>query len=792
MSKQFQAWRKATMEMDDTVSLSKTQKFHNRGTIHSPSLSSTSADSTGRRPQKCFSSMGKYGTFQFYHFLSIFILTISFSCKANEDREVYIVYMGAIKDKFYSPTTHHLSILQSVVEGSSVANSLIRSYKRSFNGFAAKLTEKERLKLASSKEVVSIFSSKIYQTQTTRSWDFLGLRETVSRNPTIESDTIIGVIDTGIWPESESFSDEGFGPPPKKWKGGCAGGQNFTCNNKIIGARYYQSITSDVSARDTEGHGSHTASTAAGNNVKDSSFYGLAKGTARGGVPSSRISVYKVCNPLKCYSAAILAAFDDAIADGVDIITISINPYSLETFEDDSIAIGAFHAMEKGILTLNCAGNSGPSLGTMLSSAPWLMTVAASSIDRRIIDKVIVGNGTSNIFGNSINSFNLNNTMLPLVHGKNASSQCSVSMAGSCDEGCLDSGLVKGKVVLCDSLFGIKEAYKAGATGCIANNDRASGVSFVVPFPASALSQADYALVLSYLNSTKDPQATILRSEAIKDSLAPVVASFSSRGPNLITPDILKPDIIAPGLNILAAYSPINSPSISPADKRHVNYNFLSGTSMACPHVAGAAAYVKTFHPDWSPSVIKSSLMTTALLMNNTGNSNGEFAYGSGHVNPIQALNPGLVYDSSVGDYIKFLCSIGYDEEKVRLISGDNSSCLQDSGKASPKDLNYPSMISEVPTGKPFSIKFHRRVKNVGQANSTYKAKIVSRSLISIKVVPEALSFKSLNEEKSFNVIVNGGSLSNNSMVSASLVWSDGSHNVRSPIVLHNLKGPGV
>ena len=185
-----------------------------------------------------------------------------------------------------------------------------------------------------------------------------------------------------------------------------------------------------------------------------------------------------------------------------------------------------------------------------------------------------------------------------------------------------------------------------------------------------------------------------------------------------------------------------------------------------------------------------SLLFVVALLMNNTRNSNGEFDYGSGHLNPIQAINPGLVYEASSGDYIQFLCSIGFDEKKVRLISGDNSSCPKGLDKRSPKDLNYPSMISEVPEGKSFSIEFHRKVKNVGQANSTYKAKIFSSSLISIKVVPEVLSFKSLNEEKSFDVIVKGGGLSNNSMVSLSLVWFDGTHNVRSPIVLHNLKGP--
>ncbi|PON85143.1 Peptidase S8, subtilisin-related [Trema orientale] len=163
---------------------------------------------------------------------------------------------------------------------------------------------------------------------------------------------------------------------------------------------------------------------------------------------------------------------------------------------------------------------------------------------------------------------------------------------------------------------------------------------------------------------------------------------------------------------------------------------------MACPHVAGATAYVKTFHPNWSPSSIKSSLMTTALLMKNTRNSNREFDYGSGHVNPVHAINPGLVYESLGEDYLKYLCSIGYDETRIRLITEYNSSCPKGSDKGSAKDLNYPSMAAEVPQGELFSIKFHRRVKNVGHANSTYKAKIFSSSQADIKIVPEMLSLK--------------------------------------------------
>ncbi|PQQ00407.1 subtilisin-like protease SBT4.3 [Prunus yedoensis var. nudiflora] len=212
----------------------------------------------------------------------------------HEDRKPYIVYLGSLPhDELYSPLSHHLGILERVVEGSSAANTWIRSYRRSFNGFAAKLSDRESEKLANMEDVVSVFPSRTYQLQTTRSWDFMGFGETITQNATAESDVIIGVIDTGVWPESDSFKDEGFGPAPMKWKGACNGGKNFTCNNKLIGARFFTS--EEESARDEIGHGSHTASTAAGNAVKDVSIYGLVPGTARGGVPSARIAVYKIC-----------------------------------------------------------------------------------------------------------------------------------------------------------------------------------------------------------------------------------------------------------------------------------------------------------------------------------------------------------------------------------------------------------------------------------------------------------------------------------------------------------------
>ncbi|RHN73670.1 putative cucumisin [Medicago truncatula] len=246
----------------------------------------------------------------------------------------------------------------------------------------------------------------------------------------------------------------------------------------------------------------------------------------------------------------------------------------------------------------------------------------------------------------------------------------------------------------------------------------------------------------------------------------------------------MKPDISAPGVEILAAYSPLVSPSMDPSDKRKVNYNILSRTSMSCPDAAGVAGYVKSFHPDWSPAAIKSAIMTTATPVKRTyDDMAGEFAYGSGNINPKQAIHPVLVYDITKQDYVQMLCNYGYSAEKIKQISGDNSSCHGTSERLLVKDINYPTIV--VPILKHFHAKVRRTVTNVGFPNSTYKATLIHRNPeIKISGEPEVLSFKSLNEEQSFAVSVVAGEKSNQTLFSSSLVWSDGTHNVKSPIIV--------
>ncbi|KAL2902526.1 Cucumisin [Bienertia sinuspersici] len=630
--------------------------------------------------------------------------------------------------------------------------------------------------------VVSVFHNDKNYPHTTRSWDFMGFPLNVERS-NMESDLIVGVIDFGIWPESESFQDDsGFGPPPTKWKGRCQSSSNFTCNNKIIGAQYFRidgNVTEDgiASLRDTTGHGTHTASIAAGGVVKAASFLGFGQGTARGGVPSARIAVYKPCwGDDGCLFSDVLAAFDAAISDGVDIISISLGNTLIRPYFMDSIAIGA-------------VGNHGPSLGTVRNHAPWLLSVGASTIDRKFTTKVRLGNGM--VFeGTSINTFDLQNKTFPLIYGGDAPDTISSNSSRSrfCIADTLNRTLVKDKIVVCDALVNGTEAFVAGAAGTIMHYVHPHDIPYSFPLPASYIHADDAARVISYTRNftSTTPFGTILKSVELMDKSTPYVASFSTRGPHPLSPRILKPDLVAPGVSIVAAWSPIAPVTGIEGDERSVSFNMAHGTSMACPHATAIAAYVKSFHPTWSAAAIKSALMTTASPMSNAMNEEAELAYGSGHINPSNVTNPGLVYDANEGDYVKFLCNEGLSDSRIRSITGDNSSCPENN--TTNWDLNYPSISLAASLGA-FDNTFMRTVTNVGSSNSTYKATVTTPQegqSLAIKVQPSTLTFESVGQKLSFSVRVSGN-IGMRALMSASLVWDDGQHQVRSPIVVFNL-----
>ncbi|RZC86700.1 hypothetical protein C5167_030052 [Papaver somniferum] len=690
-------------------------------------------------------------------------------------------------------------------------------------GFAARLTPSQASHLRLQPGFLAILPQEIHQLHTTRTPSFLGLNDNSGLWPNSEyaDDVIIGVLDTGIWPESQSFNDTSIkNPVPKRWKGICESGPDFpstSCNKKIIGARvYYKGIEEKLrrrlnqtkdskSPRDTNGHGTHTASTAAGSVVKNAGLFEYGVGEAKGMATKARIASYKICwNEGGCAGADILAAIDQAVEDGVDVISLSVGPRMPRPYDQHPTAIGAFGAMMKGVLVIASAGNSGLSgLATVANSAPWIFTIGASTIDREFPCNVILGDGR---VVNGVSLYSGKPLEKPNVDLVYASSIGSIF----CKEGELNSTAAAGKIVLCDGGGGIGRADKgnavkiAGGVGVIianplANGEELSGDAHLIP--GTTVTFRGGVEILRYIVTQKNPTASFDFKGTIIGSSpsAPKIAASSSRGPNFITPEILKPDVIAPGVNILAAWTGAAGPTDLEVDKRRVEFNIISGTSMSCPHVSGLAAMLRKAYPNWSPAAIKSALMTTAYNLDNagkiftdlsTGRDSTPFQHGAGHVDPNKALNPGLVYDIQPSDYEAFLCSIGYNQTQISLFIHDKVvDCKSHASVTGPGDLNYPSF--SVVFKPPNSVVKHKRVvTNVGKTgDATYRVKIKSPLSAEISVSPNTLTFttsnKSLSYEITFTSLTNPEKNSNSTKTEfGSIEWTDSVHVVRSPIAL--------
>ncbi|PON31857.1 Peptidase S8, subtilisin-related [Parasponia andersonii] len=383
------------------------------------------------------------------------------------------------------------------------------------------------------------------------------------------------------------------------------------------------------SPRDDDSHGTHTSSTAAGSAVWGANFLCYAYRTARGIAYTARVATYKILWKGGSFSSDILAAIDKAIDDGVHILSLSLGPPSGSSpdYFEDTITIPAFAATERGILVSATAGNAGPCEASVSNVAPWFITVGAGIIDRDFPAYVTLGNGKR---FKGVSGFYickpLTDKLVPVVYGSSKNATYGVFCL-------LDQG----------------EKIKA------------------------------------YLRSVANPTATIIqKGMKLGVQPSPKVAAFSSRGPNGVTPQLLKPDVIAPGVNILAAWTGALAPTELAEDKRRVNFNIISGTSMACPHVSGLAALIKSVHPKWSPAAIRSALMTTAYSTYKNGETIQDavtaspatpFDFGAGHVYPVAALHPGLIYDASVEDCIWFLSASNYTKKQIKTVTKRNFDC---------------------------------------------------------------------------------------------------------------------
>ncbi|XP_059629034.1 subtilisin-like protease SBT5.4 [Cornus florida] len=766
-------------------------------------------------------------------FLVISILLCVSPTPAFAAKKSYIVYMGTPSHKgrkmsekaLGQVSDSHCKFLASFLGSTKKAkDSIFYSYQGYINGFAAVLDEEQAAKISKDPNVVSVFKNELLQLHTTKSWNFLSLENnngaadlnSLWTKAKHGEDIIIGNLDSGVIPELESFSDKGYGPIPKKWNGICQNGTKigFACNKKLIGARYFykgflmnrelKDHSNFSSPRDDGGHGTHTLSTAGGNIVPGANILGAANGIAKGGAPRARVAAYKVCWPPVdgkggCSEADILKAFDQAIRDGVDVLSVSLGSVRPTDYVDDATSIGAFHAAKHGILVVASAGNEGPGDSTLSNPAPWILTVAASTMDREIVANVELGNG-ARFKGAGVFKPMRQEKPIPILTGAQAkAAKANEKEALFCKEGALDPQKAKGKIVVClrggevDRADKSVNAARAGAVGMILCNDKADGDAIVADphtIPASHLNYTAGQALFAYINSTQNPQATIKDTTTqLNTKPAPVMAAFSSKGPNIFTPEILKPDITAPGVSVLAAFGL----PISGFDKQTVfPFNLLSGTSMSCPHVSGIAALLKAIHPDWSPAAIKSAIMTTASTIDNTGspilNSSNikatPFSYGAGHVQPNLAADPGLVYDMTPSDYKKFLCASGYETHKVQLFAKKHV-CPNFTDPLTILNLNYPSITVPELSG---SATVRRTLKNVGPPGN-YKARVVSPQGFSVIVKPDVFKFTKGGEQKTFSVTLkedqkNKKASDDEDYSFGELIWSDGVHNVRSPIVV--------
>ena len=691
------------------------------------------------------------------------------------------------------------------------------SYTYSFNGFAAQLSPEQAAKMASVEGVLAVTPNELQSLDTSSTPAFLGLTDPgglwdqlggIGRGG---EDIIIGIVDSGVWPESLSYSDRtglnGNGTQDGKldyqqipgWNGKCTPGEEFNasmCNQKLIGARYYNEgwggndgIDATLpfefnSPRDYNGHGTHTSSTAGGNYNVPTTGAASVFGPISGIAPRARIAMYKACWSVpgtagSCQGVDLLAAIDQAIADGVDVINYSIS--GTRTNFRDPVEIAFLFAADAGVFVAASAGNSGSTLpsgqSTVAHPSPWITTVAAGTHNRNGAGSVTLGNGVT-YNGASVAT----PVTAPLIDSTAAGlpgadpTQLALCFGAADGAVVLDPALVAGKIVVCDRGVTARvnkslAVQQAGGVGMILVNPSANSLNADFHFvPTVHLQNTDRVAVKAYA-ATAGATATINQATIVFNAPAPFTASFSSRGPLLAGGgDLLKPDVIAPGQDILAAVAPPNNAGR--------DFDLYSGTSMSSPHVAGLAALLKDLHPDWSPMAIKSALMTSAYDVLDGPNTNPLviFRQGAGHVRPNSAADPGLVYDSNINDWYAFICATQPQGLEATLCAP-----LWAAGYSkNASDFNTASIaigdLAGVETIK-------RTVTNVSGKKLTVNAALTGLDGINAVVSPASLTLNP-GESKSFTVAFTTNTAALNAYVGGQLTWTGGGYSVRSPIVI--------
>ncbi|MGI9330363.1 MAG: S8 family serine peptidase [Gammaproteobacteria bacterium] len=747
-------------------------------------------------------------------------------------------------------TTKHDSALRSV----GAYQTKLYSYRYAFNGFAARMTPLQAEKLRGQRGVAKVWEDRIRYLNTNDSSRFLGLLNgqdglRIGEGLTGE-DVVIAVIDSGITPEHPSFKDSRSAKKPKicrssfgentlvgiwlctkyrrkedrlvydapvGWTGACEAGDEdidrFTtrdCNNKLIGARFYidgflernfLDINEFISPRDADGHGTHIASTAAGNEVR-AKIAGQKIDEIIGIAPRARIAVYKACwlepgqTRGSCSTADLQRAIEDAVADGVDIINYSVGSSDISISDPDDLALLA--ASDAGILSVVAAGNDGPTPESILSpaAAPWVLSVGNASRTGTRFERALQVDSPSDLAGDYViregvftrtleSTGTIEGELVLVDDGVVSVSDDEVGTTFDACQTIENRNEVEGKIALvqrgsCDFEVKFENAENAGATAVVVFNNTGGLLNMLVSpntigIPAVLISQSDGQLLLDELNRDEVIELQLLPDLVIENNaVGNRVADSSARGPNAAALDILKPDLVAPGVDILAGQTPDVANGF-----RGELYQYLTGTSMSVPHMAGLAALLKEARPDWSPAALRSALMTTArqnVLLNDGETPAGPFDMGAGYVDPNLALNPGLIYEAGKDDYSAFNCGAGIP----RSTQAECDALVSAGYSLDPSNLNLPSIaIAELALSKAVT----RRVTNTGDAPATFDVAVESPEGIDISVSPTSLTLAP-GESAPYTASFSNVSSALNQWVSGALTWSDGTRQVRSPVVV--------
>ncbi|MBI4527698.1 MAG: S8 family serine peptidase [Deltaproteobacteria bacterium] len=708
----------------------------------------------------------------------------------------------------YLKTKHNNALSSAGVPASKVTY----DYYYAVSGFAARLSEAEAAALRAQAGVRMVVPDQLRKLHTDASPKFLGLTDPAgpwSKGFTGEG-VVVGVIDTGIWPEHPSFADDGsYGPPPASFTGtGCDFGNTafnpdddpFTCNNKLLAAKKYNEAFKDFltangsaftpgtydSARDEEGHGSHTSSTAAGNAGVSAEILGMSLGKVSGIAPRARISMYKACwtSPIEdgCFASDLVAAIDQAVADGVDVINYSIGGAASLTGPDD---LAFLFAADAGVFVAASAGNSGPGPNTIggPASVPWLTAVGANTHNRTFQGAVMLGDGQK-FFGASI------------TPGVGPAPLVDAEFHGG--EFCIPGTLttVTGKIVLCRRgvvarVDKSRAVAEAGGIGMIlyntsATEDLLTDNHFV---PTVHVNDTAGAAIKTYISTAGASATAIIEGGKSIPSPGSVMAAFSSRGPNPVAPDIIKPDVTAPGVQILAGNTP--TPLFSAPGQL---FQAIAGTSMSSPHVAGTFALIKQAHPGWSPAMVKSALMTTARqnVVKEDGSTPADpFDMGAGHIAPGgkaikgSVFQPGLVYDAGLLDYLGFLC-----DAKPDVFSDPAATCSSLDAIGVPTtatDLNLASIGVANVTG-PTVVR--RRVTSVAEENGwrTYDVWVNPPPGFNVEVSPASIQLKK-GQSATYEILITPNGAPAGEWRFGSLTWREktGQYNVYSRMAVRRM-----